>query len=365
MKHIICSVTNDLTYDRRMQRICTSLTKVADRVTLVGRKKKDSQPCAFDHFQYHRIKCYFETGKLFYLEYNLRLLRYLWTQKATLFYAVDLDTILPNLLVSRLRKKKCIYDAHEYFSETPEVVRRPLVQRIWEIVARFCIPRMDYCMTVGSGLAAIMSQRYQTPFGVVRNVPFRYPKARKIQVASAKTKVLLYQGMLNEGRGLEAMILAMKDITAAELWLVGEGDLSESLRKLVEVEQLQQKVKFLGFITPDQLQQITLQADIGLNLLENSGLSYYYSLANKAFDYVQAHLPSIHMNFPAYQSLNQEHEVFCLLDHLQTNSILAAVQRLLQDPNYYRQLQMNCAIAAQEWCWEEEEKLLLEAITHL
>ncbi|MEM9886082.1 MAG: glycosyltransferase [Bacteroidota bacterium] len=365
MKHIFCSVTNDITYDRRMQRICGSLAKADYEVTLVGRKRKNSKPLTIQNFNTHRLNCFFEAGKLFYLEYNLRLFFYLLSQKVHLFYAVDLDTILPNYLVSKWKRKPCVYDAHEYFSETPEVIRRPFTQKVWEILAYFCIPKMDYCITVGSGLAEIMGKRYGVAFNVVRNVPFSRSKERRQYAKRTSPTILLYQGMLNEGRGLEAMIEAMKGIGQAELWLVGEGDLLEELRNLVKQKELEHKVKFLGFVLPNELQNITLQADIGLNLLENKGWSYYYSLANKAFDYVQAHLPSIHINFPEYEKLNQEYEVFCLIDNLEKQSIQNAIHRLLKDQSYYNELRNNCRKAALKWCWEKEEKRLLDGINRL
>ena len=105
------------------------------------------------------------------------------------------------------------------------------------------------------------------------------------------------------------------------------------------------------------MKAITLQADIGFNLLENKGLSYYYSLANKAFDYVQAGIPSIQMDFPEYKSLQAQHEVFVLLPDLQPESIANAVQKLAA-PAAYGLLAENCIVAAEAWNWDEEKKKL-------
>jgi glycosyltransferase involved in cell wall biosynthesis len=363
MKHIICTVTNDLTYDQRMQRICSSLADNGYAVTLVGRVLGHSQPLRDFPFQQHRLQCFSNTGKLFYVEFNIRLFIYLLRQNYDIAYAVDLDTILPQFLAARLRRKPCIYDAHEYFTETPEVVRRPLVQKIWAFIAGRTIPQMAACLTVGNGLAQLLGERYRKEFSVVRNMPFRQSEVpAKIPTSPY---IILYQGMLNEGRGLEAMIAAMKEISDAELWLVGEGDLSDELRGLVQEYEVTDKVQFLGFVPPDQLKAITLQADIGINLLENKGLSYYYSLANKALDYVQAGLPSLQMNFPEYRHLNEEIACFVLIDDLQTSSITLAIQKLQNDPLYYTQLQQNCHLAAQQWNWENEQRTLLNIVCSL
>jgi len=354
---VICSVTNDLTYDQRMIRICSSLAKAGYSVLLVGRKKTDAVPLQTQPFQQKRLLCFFQKGKLFYLEYNLRLFFFLLFAKADILYAVDLDTILPNFLVSRLRQKVCVFDAHEYYTETPEVVRRPLVQNVWSWVADFTLPKLRYGITVGPALAAIFQEKYGLPFITIRNVPIR--QTTTLPTKTNAHNILLYQGALNEGRGLEQLIAAMQHLPEAELWLAGEGDLSQELRALAQQLQVEKKVKFLGYVLPDDLKKITPQATLGFNLLENKGLSYYYSLANKAFDYVQAGVPSFHSDFPEYQKLNTEWKVFVLLPNLEPATIAEEVKALLANEIRYQQLVQNCQQAAQHWHWQREEERLL------
>jgi glycosyltransferase involved in cell wall biosynthesis len=355
MEKIILTVTNDLSYDQRMIRICTSLSNAGYDVLLVGRKRKDSVPLIKRNFQQLRLQCFFEKGKFFYLEYNLRLLMFLLRQSFDALCAIDLDTILPCLTASRLRSKTCIYDAHEYFTEVPEVKRRPAIRKVWTMVANWTIPRIPYAYTVCESLAEIFEKKYGIPFEVIRNVPF----SRKEKIQPANPPIVLYQGALNEGRGLEQCIHAMQQIEGAELWLAGEGDLSDSLRILVEKLHLQNKVKFLGYLQPEDLKEVTLKATIGLNLLENKGLSYYYSLANKAFDYIQVGLPSLHMDFPEYRKINETYEVFHLLPDLNIETIRASIQYLLQDKTAYQRFQENCLKARISLNWEQEEQKLL------
>lgn len=357
-KRLCFSVTNDLTYDQRMIRICTSLSRAGYEVLLVGRKKPNSPPLAEQEFTQKRLRCWFQGGFAFYAEFNIRLFFFLLFLPVDLLCAIDLDTIAPNLLVSKWRKKARVYDAHEYFTEVPEVVRRPKVQQVWEKLGQWAIPQFAYCYTVAEGLAEVMSKRYDTPFQVIRNVPIQTTTLP----APAKSPpfILLYQGVLNEGRGLEAVLEAMPQLKDTQLWLAGEGDLSPQLRELSQRLALDQQVHFLGYLPPEKLRALTPKAHLGLNLLENRGLSYYYSLANKAFDYVQAGIPSLQMNFPAYRRLQNQHQVFHLVDNLSTTSIVAAVTNLRQSESYYQELRQNCAIARLDWHWEAEEKKLLQ-----
>lgn len=382
---IILTVTNDLAYDQRMMRICGSLAKAGHEVELVGRRRRGSPELPDMPYRQTRLPCHFEKGKFFYLEYNLRLLVFLLFRRFDALCAIDLDTILPCLWASQLHRKPCLYDAHEYFTEVPEVTHRPRIRRIWEMVADYAIPQMKQCYTVGDCLAGILSERYGIPFACIRNVPVRVPlnadsaagnptvplnadsatgNATESAFSSTSTgervpKIILYQGALNEGRGLEAAIEAIQEIEGAVLWLAGEGDLSALLREKVKALGLSQKVRFLGFVLPKELPAVTAQAWIGLNLLENKGLSYYYSLANKAFDYIQAGLPAIHMDFPEYRKLNEDWQVFTLVANLEVDLLRQAIRKLLDDDAYYQKLQENCRKAALSLNWEQEEQQLL------
>ncbi len=355
-RRLICTVTTDLTYDQRMIRICTALVDMGYDVTLVGRKKADSKLLTKKKFAQKRLHCIFEKGKFFYAEYNLRLFVWLLFRRVNIVYGVDLDTILPCFLAARLRRKVLIYDAHEYFTEMPEVLRRKRIQQVWERIALWTIPKIRYCITVGKGLADLMQNKYGSSFQVVRNMPFA--QAHSKLESKPKPPIVLYQGALNEGRGLEAMIDAMLRLPQVHLYLAGEGDLSNCLRSKVNALNLQDRITFLGYVKPNELKLLTSKASIGLNLLDNRGLSYYYSLANKAFDYVQANVPSISMNFPEYQALNQEYEVFLLLEDLKVDAIVSAIQKLINDVNYYQKLSKNCALASAVWNWENEQRQL-------
>jgi glycosyltransferase involved in cell wall biosynthesis len=352
---IILAVTNDLTYDQRMQRICRSLCKAGYVVQLIGRQLSSSVPLKEEPFTQTRLKCLFNKGKLFYTEYNIRLFCYLLSQKADAFCAVDLDTIVPVYVAGKLKGAKLIYDAHEYFTEVPEVVRRPLVKKIWQWVERTFVPRFHLAYTVSQGLSDLFSSQFLRPFHVIRNVPYQ----RKLpMVKKQEPGYLLYQGALNEGRGLENLLEAMPQLPV-KLKLAGEGDLSASLREKAKALYLENKVEFLGFLSPDKLREVTDDAYIGINLLEPVGKSYYYSLANKFFDYIQSGVPQICIDFPEYRHLNRQYKVAVLVKNTSVCEIKSAVERLLNDKSLYSQLQLNNINAAAQLNWQIEEQKLL------
>jgi glycosyltransferase involved in cell wall biosynthesis len=224
------------------------------------------------------------------------------------------------------------------------------------MIARVCLPFYRHAYTVGPALAKLFEDKYRLPFAVVRNVPLPAPALARIE---KKEKIILYQGALNEGRGIETALEAMRHLEGFQLWLAGEGDLSDQLRVYARTLGVWDKVRFLGFISPSELDQITAQAWLGLNLFENRGLNYYLSLANKFFSYVQLGVPSLNMDFPEYRAHCAVYRVGLLLPELAPEALVKAVQALERNPELYHTLQENCRKAAEVWNWEVEKKELL------
>ena len=357
LKKIILTVTNDLTYDQRMSRICETLDTAGYAVTLIGRERSYSVALLNKNYTQIRLKCIFNKGKFFYIEYNIRLFFYLLTNRFDAINAVDLDTLLACFMASKIKAKPCIYDAHEYFTEVPEVINRPFIKKIWTGIEAFIIPKLTYCYTVSDSIAHLFNQKYKTPFVTIRNVPVLH--LQEPQEDNIKTeRYLIYQGALNQGRGLEQLIAAMP-LVNCKLYLAGEGDLSDILREKVDLLQLNHKVKFLGFVQPSTLKTITRKAYLGINVSENLGLSYYYSLNNKCFDYIHAGIPSITNNFPEYAEINSKYQVALLVD-LSVENLVNSLNSLLLNDVLYQKLKNNCTKASEEFNWQIEESKLLQ-----
>lgn len=352
MKKLFFTVTTDLNFDQRMQRICSTLAEAGYEVTLVGREKHNSKALSEQKFKQHRIKCRFEKGKLFYLEYNRRLYQYLKEQEMDLLCSCDLDTILPGLFLKN--KGKWVYDAHEYFTELEELVKRPLVKFIWKWIERLCVPKVDGAYTVSKGYADLFEREYKKKFEIIGNIT-RLRQEERVQAG----EYILYQGSVNRGRALNQLVDAMPFVDAP-LVICGEGDLYEALKQKVLNQRLTEKVRFTGYLRPEELLPITRKARIGLTLFSKAGLSNKYSLANRFFDYLHAGLPQVAMNYPEYRDFNAQHEVAVLIDDLEPKTIAASLNHLLKNETNYERLRANALEARKHFNWQAEEIKLLQ-----
>lgn len=355
MKRIVFTVTNDLSFDQRMQRICKSLSKAGYNVLLVGRKHKHSLPLQPELYQQKRLTCKFNKGMLFYAEYNVRLLYYLLFIHIDVLCAIDLDTILPCYIVSKTRNIKRVYDAHELFTEMKEVIKRPHIRKQWIKIERLIVPKFQYGYTVSQSIADEFKKRYKVNYAVIRNMPYKKfvePRVKQQQI------IFLYQGAVNEARGLENLVLSMKQVDAL-LHMYGDGNIFKKIKKLVSTHQLEHKVILKGKVLPETLDAITPQYYLGINLVEPVGLNQIYSLANKFFDYIQAEIPQLAMNFPEYKNINDDYEVAVLINTVHEDEITAALELLIDDDVYYNTLKANCITAKESLTWQQEEKKLL------
>jgi len=338
-----------------MIRICTTLAGAGYAVTLVGVSNRGSAPLSERNYTQKRLPAFYKKGFGFYAEYNTRLFIYLLFKKADIFCCIDLDTMLPVWLSSKLKNITRVYDAHEYFSQQKEIVTRPKVLRVWQWIEKKFVPKFRYGYTVGNSIAAEFKKLYQVEYEVIRNLPFLKTAASK----PVNTKrIILYQGAVNEARGLEFLIPAMTGIDA-QLHIYGDGNFMKQTKSLIIANNLRDKVFLQGKVLPEQLDDITQRSRVGLNLVEHIGLNQYYSLANKFFDYINNGLPQVTMNFPEYKMINEEFEVAVLVDDLQPATLKTAIAKLLDDGNLYNRLQQNCLKARQILNWQNEEKKLL------
>lgn len=351
MKRILVSVTNDLITDQRVHKVCTTLTENNFEVLLIGRKLKNSQKIN-RKYNTTRMKLLFTSGFLFYAEYNLRLFIKLLFLKKDMLLANDLDTLLPNYLISKLFNKKLVFDSHELFSELPSIQGR-YSQKVWRFLEKWLVSKQEYFYTVSDSIANWFNKNYDVKPLVIKN----FPKYNESLFSESKDKYIIYQGALNNGRGLLALIEAMKLVEHIKLKIAGDGPFKSKIQEKINCCKVEEKVILLGNIEPEKLVSLTQNATLGISLEENLGLSYKYSLPNKLFDYIQAKTPVVATYLPEIKKVVETYRVGEIIDNHTPKSIAKAINIVLKNGKSFYQL--NLEIASKQLTWEgQEEKLV-------
>ena len=349
-KDIIFCSTSLAMYDRRMQRITNALNSSGYQVRWLSRYH-DKNTINFDSIRHNFVKCIFNSGILFYLEFNIRLFLKLLRSSEGSISCVDLDTLLAATLASKMKGKKLIFDAHEIFYEVPELTGKPFKKWIWKQVARWCIPKTDLCYTVNNSLKKHYEKNYSTSFSVIRNVP---DVITKKTVAISNNKTMVYLGAVNKGRGVEIAIQSLQQLIEYKLVIIGEGDEYEQMIALAESFNVSDRIDFRGYTTPDKIFSILSECSIGLNVLVAESENYRLSLANKFFDYMHAGLPSINMRYPEYESILEEHGVGVMIEEYEIGGLVEAVARL-EDTALFEELAENTIMYRGLYTWGKEK----------
>jgi len=327
---IIVSVTNDLTTDQRVDKICNSLIALNYEVLLVGRVLPKSIRVR-RVYATRRFKLWFNKGALFYANYNLRLFFFLLFNRFDALWSNDLDTILANYLVAKLES--------------------------------FIYPKLKNISTVSPSIVKMFEDEYKIKVHLLRNVP--YLNKSKIQVPNIKMegkKIIIYQGAININRGIEFMVKAMQYVDNAILYIAGKGDISSKIEKLIIELNLTTKVKMLGEIPLENLHSYTIQTDLGLSLEEDKGLNYRFALPNKLFDYLQAGLPVLVSDLPEMSNLVKTYEIGEVVDYQNEKQIAEKINFILNNEEKMKFWNKNSLKAAQELNWENEEKIIKELL---
>jgi glycosyltransferase involved in cell wall biosynthesis len=365
----IVTVINDLVTDNRVQRTCGVLIECGYDVVLIGRKLPHALPVPDWQYRSIRMRLLFRTGPLFYFFFNLRLFFRLLFSGAELLFANDLDTLLPNFLVSRLKKIPLIYDSHELFCEVPELEQTPLKRKIWESLEAFIVPQLKNCVTVNESIARIFNEKYGVRFHVVRNIPSHSKppvlKSRKELGLPEDKKVVIMQGSgINIGRGAEELVEAMKLVDGAVLLIIGGGDVWPVLKKKVADLGLSDRVILKNKMPPADLFHYTANADLGISIDKPTNRNYLFSLPNKLFDYIHAGVPVLCSRLPEIEKLVSEFQVGEFIDSHGPEHITERLNELLNgtDLSLHRQ---NTRKAAAVLNWETEKEKLRSVLLNV
>jgi len=365
-KTIIVSVTNDLSTDQRVHKSCMELIELGYQPLLVGRKLPESLPIDRP-YPTHRMRLIFRRKFWFYAEFQIRLFLYLLFKRSHGLLANDLDTLLPNFLISSIKSVPLIYDTHEYYCYTPELIHRPWVQKVWLSLEKWIFPKLKTIITVNKAIAWLYNDAYGKSLYVVRNIS---PFPKDIPVTTRKdwnlpedAFIFINQGSgINIDRGMEEMLDALEHLPKeVHVLIVGRGDVLPVLKKRVEANSdLEKRVHFIPPQPYAVLLSITRLADCGLSLDKTDNPNYKYSLPNKLFDYIHSGIPVLGSQVVEVKSIIQKDKIGEVAENHQPEEIALAAKIILRNTKDYYQKALQAS--AEVHTWEKEQEVLRKAL---
>jgi glycosyltransferase involved in cell wall biosynthesis len=275
-----------------------------------------------------------------------------------------MDTLSACRIAGYFKRVPVIFDSHEFFSEVPELHHRPLKKWLWIQLEKWFIPGADHHFTVSPGLVKLYKNRYKCDFELLRNLPLKNEK-NPLPDVNTNSRLIIYQGALNLGRGIAPTIRAMQYLPGYRFIIVGRGDEMKELKALAHSLQLDEQVIFKGAVPFEELEKYNSGAMVGICLLENMGLNYYHSLPNRIFDYMQLGIPVIASDFPDIQSIVKTYDTGLLVNDLSPQTIARAIKEACENQNLRLKWRETIPMAADIFTWEKEEKKIRQKLEGL
>ena len=366
-KKIIVSVISDLVTDQRVQKECNTLYEMGYEVLLIGRKSKRN--FLLKDLPYKTIRFYnpFSGSPFMYLIFNVQLFFYLLFKRSDILWSNDLDTLLPNFLVSHIKKVKLVYDSHEYFTES---VYKKSSKRIWENLEKRLFPHLKNVITVNCSIREAYEKKYGIPITVVRNVPYRLvedPAITKPGVPADK-KILVMQGIgLNENRGAEEAVLMMQYLpNDFILYFIGSGTILSRLKMTVADLKLGSRITFIDVLPYKQMMEYTKQCFLGL-IFEKIDFSdeHLFALPNKFFDYIHSGIPVLSSEAVEIKAIIEKYQIGDFIKNFDPESMAGKVIDISKNIEKYSSWKRNTILAANDLNWEKEKKIIIDFMNNL
>lgn len=368
MPRIVVSVSNDLVTDQRVYKVCNTLYNEGYDILLIGRRFNNSLEISRP-YEINRIKLVFRKKFWFYAEFNIRLFFKLLFAKKDILLANDLDTLLPNFIISKIFNKKLVYDSHELFTEVPELTRRPKIRRIWLLIEKWIFPKLKNVITVNDNIAQIYMQKYNVPVHVIRNIANRIDPLIIDENLANNVKngsyMLIIQGSINIDRGVEEAVEMMQYLENHILYIIGYGDVMDKIKNLIYYLDVGNKVVVIGKLPYDELTEYTRIADLGLSLDKGTNLNYELSLPNKIFDFVQCQVPVMASSRKLVAEFIESNQIGLVFDEHDPKKMAETVNSIFQNKERYNFWKENLKQVAKIYNWETESQHLIDIYKNL
>ena len=359
-KKICIAFLGNALHDSRIVNLTNSLKKDSCKVSVISFDWFISSQNYFtDELKIFKLKKK-QFSLFFYLRFASILIRELMKTKADIYFAEDFYTLPFVWLIAKLNRSKIYYNSRELYAFLGGLRNRPILQSIIKKIEKFFIKKVDLVLTTGEMDSEFLQKFYGISNTlVIRNIPLLQTANEKIDFRKRfripeDYLILLYQGVLLEGRGIPLIMRTMADIEKTALIILGDGEQKNSFLKLADDLQISNRVFFIGTISQDDLINFTSGGDVGLSIIENISISYFHALPNKMFEYIMAGLPVLASDLPQMKKIIDKYKVGECVNLSKEEELLLTLNNWVRNPNLLQAYKDNCVKAASELNWQEE-----------
>ena len=280
--------------------------------------------------------------------------------------ASDLYSLFPVYLGNK--NKNIIYDSREIFTELAAHFHNKIKKHTIKILENLCLKRVSVILTSADSDTSYLKKKYNYYSHIKYYTIFNFPKSILIKEKSNYLRIkydlsendtiLVYQGVLQKGRGILQMMHLVENTDNIVGVIIGDGEEKSNYKEYVKSTSLNKKIYFIDSLPYLELLKITCSADIGLALIRPMGISYKYALPNKLFEYAICGIPCLSSKLPNMKKYIDRYELGIYVNNNLSEQINAINQLMLPDnQKKYFKKRFN-----PELIWEFQEKKFINII---
>ena len=278
------------------------------------------------------------------------------------YHSNDLNTLLQGFICSKVKvfkrnRRKLIYDSHEV-----QTSRTGYTSGFHGWLEGRLIGFCDRVINENHTRAAHTEELYGFYPEVVHNYPFvsKPEEVDKVDLYEMldipeDEPILLYQGGIQIGRGLDKIIEAVPLFKKGVVVFIGDGRIKDELVAKVDEMGIGERVRFLPKVPVRELVRYTPNGYLGFQVLNNVCFNHYSALSNKLFEYMMSGVPVVACSFPEIQRVVEREKIGVCVDSHCSESIAEGVNYLIENPEVREEMRVNCFAARGRYNWDREK----------
>ncbi|RKJ52168.1 glycosyltransferase [bacterium 1XD42-8] len=222
-------------------------------------------------------------------------------------YVADLPTLPIGIMLKESLNCGLMVDCHEWWFQQTILWEGHLKRKI-ELARNFeeeFYKQCDICITVGKLLAHDMGEYYHKKFYTIYSCMNESlsiaEKEQDRNFWSSKfgipqeSQIAIFQGGLTTLRNLDNLARATKYLKENQfLVIVGDGNYRPEFEKILRLEGKEDRVLFAGWVKQTDLNDYSMNADLGIIPYHAVNQYFAYSVPNKLMEYCETKTPILY-----------------------------------------------------------------------
>jgi glycosyltransferase involved in cell wall biosynthesis len=297
--------------------------------------------------------CYFP---IFWTWVLINLIRH----RPKIVHACDLDTFLPCYLYRLIFRKKIVFDIHDRYAMTFIPAKFKILYLFVNLMEEIFSKRADVLMTLSERTLESFRSRPNRCY-VILNCPEDHKSNEEKREDDILT--LVYTGAIVEGRGLENIARAVKNLSNVEFYMYGPVVDKQLLDHILETKN----IKYGGYLHYEEYYNAILNADAIIAIYGSEGplqqKSYNITVHNKTLEAMMGGIPII---TNVSSEIIQEFNFGIVVEYGDIAKIQASILSLRDKPEFRKLLGRNGRRAyLEKYNWAIVEKELFRAYSEL